>query len=117
LRSLSRIYADGDHTSVYLLNTCERTAPIAFPTISSRGLGAVALSYKFGSHFGVAAELAGQGLEYTLPRGLYPLGAITYMINRRLRFDAGLRFGVGAEAPRISVVAGLTIGVADLYGK
>ena len=81
------------------------------------GLGAIALSYKFGSHFGVAAELAGQSLEYTLPRGLYPLGAVTYKVNRRLRFDAGLRFGVGAEAPRVSVVAGFTVGVDDLYGK
>jgi hypothetical protein len=35
----------------------------------------------------------------------------------RLRFDAGLRFGVGAEAPLVSVVAGFTVGVVDLYGK
>jgi hypothetical protein len=81
------------------------------------GLGAFAISYKFGSHFGVAAELAGQSLEYTLPRGLYPLVAVTYQVNRRLRFDTGLRFGVGAEAPRVSVLAGLTVGVADLYEK
>jgi hypothetical protein len=81
------------------------------------GLGALSFSHKFGSHFGVAVELAGQSLEYTLPRGLYPLGAVTYKVNRRLRFDAGLRFGVGAEAPRVSVLAGLTVGVARLYGK
>jgi outer membrane putative beta-barrel porin/alpha-amylase len=81
------------------------------------GLGAFAIEYKFGSHFGVTAELAGQSLEYSLPRGLYPLVAVTYQVNRRLRFDAGLRFGVGAEAPRVSVLAGLTVGVADLYGK
>lgn len=81
------------------------------------GLGALALSYKFGSHFGVAAELAGQSLEYMLPRGLYPLVAVTYQVNRRLRFDTGVRFGVGAEAPKVSVLAGFTVGVADLYGK
>jgi hypothetical protein len=81
------------------------------------GLGALSFSHKFGSHFGVAAELAGQSLEYTLPRGLYPFGAVTYRVNRRLRFDAGLRFGVGAEAPLVSVVAGFTVGVVDLYGK
>ncbi|HEY6401702.1 MAG TPA: hypothetical protein VI479_09860, partial [Blastocatellia bacterium] len=66
---------------------------------------------------GMEAELAGQSLESTLPRGLYPLVAVTYQVNRRLRFDTGLRFGVGAEAPRVSVLAGLTVGVADLYGK
>jgi hypothetical protein len=31
--------------------------------------------------------------------------------------DAGLRFGMGAEAPLVSVVAGLSVGVADLCGK
>jgi len=81
------------------------------------GLFAIALSHRFGSHFGVAGELAGQSLEYTMPRGLYPFGAVTYRVNRRLRFDAELRFGVGGEAPRMSVVAGVVIGVADLYGK
>jgi hypothetical protein len=81
------------------------------------GQFALALSRKFGSHFGVAGELADQSLEYTLPRGLYPFGAVTYQVNRRLRFDAGLRFGIGAEAPKVSLVTGVTIGVGDLYGK
>jgi Putative MetA-pathway of phenol degradation len=79
------------------------------------GQAALALSYTFGNHFGVTGELAGQSVELTLPRGIYPLGAITYQVNRRLRFDTGLRFGIGAEAPRIAVVAGFTVGVVDLY--
>jgi hypothetical protein len=81
------------------------------------GLFALALDHKFGDHFGVTGEVAGLSLEYSLPRGLYPLGAVTYQVNRRLRFDAGLRFGVGREAPRVSVVAGFTVGIADLYDK
>jgi len=81
------------------------------------GRFALALSHKFGNHFGVAGELAGQSLEYALPRGLYPFGAVTYQVNRRLRFDAGLRFGVGAEAPKVSLVTGFTVGLVDLYDK
>jgi hypothetical protein len=34
-----------------------------------------------------------------------------------LRFDAGLQFGIGAQAPRVSIVAGFVVGIADLYGK
>jgi hypothetical protein len=79
------------------------------------GLAALALSYTFGNHFGVVGELSGQSVELTKPRGIYPLGALTYQVNRRLRFDTGLRFGIGAEAPRIAVVAGFTVGVADMY--
>jgi hypothetical protein len=79
------------------------------------GLFSIALSHRFENHFGVFGELSGQSLEYTLPRGIYPLGGVTYRVNPRLRFDAGLRFGIGAEAPRVSVVAGFVFGIADLY--
>jgi hypothetical protein len=79
------------------------------------GLFSIALSHRFENHFGVFGELAGLSLELELPRGVYPLGGVTYRVNPRLRFDAGLRFGIGAEAPRVSVVAGVVIGIADLY--
>jgi hypothetical protein len=75
----------------------------------------IALSHRFENHFGVFGELSGQSLEFSLPRGVYPLGGVTYRVNPRLRFDAGLRFGIGAQAPRVSVVAGVVIGIADLY--
>jgi outer membrane putative beta-barrel porin/alpha-amylase len=79
------------------------------------GLFSLALSHRFENHFGLFGELSGQSLEYSLPRGVYPLGGVTYWVNPRLRFDAGLRFGIGAEAPRVSVVAGFVFGIADLY--
>jgi len=79
------------------------------------GLFSIALSHRFENHFGVFGELAGQSLELSLPRGVYPLGGVTYRVNPRLRFDVGLRFGIGAEAPRVSVVAGFVFGIADLY--
>jgi hypothetical protein len=79
------------------------------------GLFSIDLSHRFENHFGLFGELSGQSLEFSLPRGVYPLGGVTYRVNPRLRFDAGLRFGIGAEAPRVSVVAGVVIGIADLY--
>ncbi len=79
------------------------------------GLFSIALSHKFKNHFGLVGELSGQSLEYTLPRGVYPFGGMTYQVKRRLRFDAGLRFGIGAQAPRVSVVTGFVFGIADLY--
>jgi hypothetical protein len=79
------------------------------------GLFAIALSHRFENHFGLFGELSGQSLECSLPLGVYPLGGVTYRVNPRLRFDAGLRFGIGAEAPRVSVVAGFVFGIADLY--
>jgi hypothetical protein len=81
------------------------------------GQFALALTHKFGSHFGVEGELAGQSLEYTLPRGVYPFVAVTYQVNRRLRFDLGVRFGIGAEAPKVSLVTGFTVGLVDLYDR
>lgn len=45
------------------------------------------------------------------PRGLFALGALTYKAGPRLVFDAGLRFGLNPEAPRVGVFAGLTVGV------
>jgi Putative MetA-pathway of phenol degradation len=79
------------------------------------GLFSIALAYEFENHFGLIGELSGQSLEYILPRGVYSFGGMTYQVNRRLRFDAGLRFGIGAQAPRVSVVTGFVYGIADLY--
>ena len=68
-------------------------------------------------NFGIIGEVYGQSVDEPSAgaRGIYTLGALTYKINRRLRFDAGARAGVGRDAPRVGVFAGLTVGVADLY--
>lgn len=79
------------------------------------GQFSIALTYEFENHFGLVGELSGQSLEYTLPRGVYTFGGVTYQVNRRLRFDAGLRFGIGSQAPRVSIVTGFVFGIADLY--
>jgi hypothetical protein len=42
---------------------------------------------------------------------------LTYKVNRRLQFDAGMRFGLNPEAPRFGILGGLTVGVADFFKK
>ena len=83
----------------------------------SGGLAAFSVSHDFKNNFGLQGELSGQSLDEAQPRGIYALGALTYQVNRRLTFDAGLRFGLTPEAPRVGVVAGVTVGVANLYRK
>lgn len=68
--------------------------------------------------FAVIAEVYGQSVDDPAgARGIYSFGAVTYKLNRRLRFDAGARVGFGSSAPRTGVFAGLTVGVADLYRR
>lgn len=84
---------------------------------ASGGQAAVSLTREFESHFGFVAELSGQSVDDVQPRGIFTLGALTYKANRRLQFDVGMRFGLNPAAPRVGVVAGLTVGVADFFNK
>lgn len=81
------------------------------------GQAALAISREFENDFGVEAELSGQTKDDVQPRGLYALGALTYKANRRLRFDAGARFGLNPDAPRVGLFAGFAVGVADFYKR
>jgi len=67
--------------------------------------------------FGIIGEVFGNTVDEKQPRGIYLLGALTYKINKRLQFDIGARPGFGRDAPRVGLFAGLTVGVANLYGK
>jgi hypothetical protein len=81
------------------------------------GQGALSFSGEFENGFGLESELSGQTKDDILPKGLYALGAITYKVNRRFRLDGGMRFGLTEESPRVGVFAGMTVGVAQLFGK
>jgi hypothetical protein len=84
---------------------------------ASGGQGAVSFSYEFENNFGIDGELSGQNLDDDQPRGIFALGALTYRVNKRLRLDGGVRFGLNPAAPRFGVFAGLVVGVADLFKK
>ncbi|HJR09426.1 MAG TPA: transporter [Pyrinomonadaceae bacterium] len=83
----------------------------------SGGQAAFSFSREFENNFGFTGELSGQSLDEAQPRGIYALTAATYKVNRRLQLDGGLRFGLTSDAPRAGVFAGMTVGVADFFGK
>jgi hypothetical protein len=84
---------------------------------ASGGQGAISFSYEFENNLGIEGELSGQSLDDVQPRGIFALGALTYKVGKRIRFDTGVRFGLNPEAPRVGVFAGVTIGVANIFGK
>jgi len=54
------------------------------------GLAAVNISHEFENKFGFEAEISGNSLDDVQPQGVYALGALTYKVNKRLRFDTGM---------------------------
>ena len=103
---------DLDFNVAYLLNGREEG-----PGRDSGGQAAFSVAHDFKNNFGLQGELSGQSLDDVQPRGIYALGAVTYQANRRLTFDAGVRFGLNPEAPRVGLFAGFTVGAADLHQK
>ncbi|HEV2706583.1 MAG TPA: transporter [Pyrinomonadaceae bacterium] len=99
---------DFDFNAAFLVNGREGA-----PGWEHGGQAAFSVSHEFENRFGVQGELSGQSIEEAQPRGVYALGAVTYKVNRRLVFDGGLRFGLNPTAPRVGVVAGVTVGAAD----
>ena len=78
---------------------------------------AFAFERKLPKKFSLITEIFGNSVDEEQPRGIYLLEALTYKINKRLRFDIGARPGFGRDAPKIGIFAGFTVGVADLYRK
>jgi hypothetical protein len=99
-----------DFNAVYLLagRTTERGR-------ASSAQAALAASRNVTRRFGLQGELSGFTRNDAQPGALFSLGVVTYQLNRRLVLDGGLRFGLTPEAPRVGAVAGLTVGLAQLY--
>jgi hypothetical protein len=81
------------------------------------GQAALAVSRSVGKGFGIVGELAGQTRKDVQPSGLFALGLVNYHVNHRLSLDAGMRFGLNPQAPRVGVVFGMTVGLFDFYKK
>ena len=101
-----------DFNAVYLL--AGRTTDAGH---ASSAQAALAASRNVTKRFGVQGELSGFTRNDAQPGAMFGLGVVTYQVNRRLVFDAGVRAGLTPEAPRVGAVAGLTVGVADLYRR
>jgi hypothetical protein len=103
---------DVDFNAAYLLVGREGA-----PGREHGGQGAVSVSRDFKNHFGFEAELSGQSLDDVQPRGLFALGALRYSKGKRVVFDAGARFGLNPEAPRVGLFAGVSVGITRPSGR
>jgi Putative MetA-pathway of phenol degradation len=101
-----------DFNAIYLL--AGRTTG---PGRASSAQAAFAASRDVTKRLGVQGELSGMTRNDAQAGAVFTLGVVTYQVNRRLVFDGGVRAGLTPEAPRVGVVAGLTVGLARLYGR
>ena len=84
---------------------------------SSSGQAALAVTQNLTKRFGVQGEVSGYGRSDRQPGAIFGLGVVTYQINRRAVLDGGIRFGMTQFAQRTGIVAGITVGIANLYKK
>lgn len=84
---------------------------------ASGGQAAFSVTRELTKRWHFIGEVSGQSEEDILPRGIYPLAAVTYRINKRIEIDSGVRFGIGAQAPKAGVFGGITVGVARLFKR
>jgi hypothetical protein len=69
--------------------------------------------FVFANKLRCQGEVSGQSRNDMQSGELFALAAGTYQPNRRAVFDAGMRFGLNAAAPRFGVFAGMTFGIVD----
>ena len=101
-----------DFNAIYL--RAGRTSSDGF---ASSGQAALAASRNLSKKIGIQGEISGLSRNDEQTGALFALGVVTYQLNKRVAFDSGLRIGLTSAAPRAGIVAGMTVGVADLYKK
>ena len=101
-----------DFNGIYLL--AGRTSGNGF---ASSGQAALAISQNLNKRFGVQGEISGLSRSDEQTGAMFGLGVATFQLNRRVVFDGGVRFGLTSAAPRAGAVAGITVGIANLYKK
>ncbi len=84
---------------------------------ASSGQGAFAVSQGLTKRFGVQGEISGFSKNDEQPGAMVGLAVATYQVSERLVLDAGVRFGLTHDAPSSGFVAGMTVGISDLYRK
>jgi hypothetical protein len=101
-----------DFNAIYLL--AGRTSNTGH---DSSGQGAFAVSQSLTKRFGVQGEISGASRNDQQAGAMYTLAVVTYQLNHRVVFDSGVRFGLTTGTPRAGAVAGITVGVANLYKR
>ncbi len=84
---------------------------------ASSGQAAFAVTQAITKNFGLQGEVSGFSRNDEQSGAMFALGVATYQVGKRVSFDAGARFGLTKDAPRFGIVAGITVGVADIYKK
>jgi hypothetical protein len=84
---------------------------------ASSGQGAFAISQAVNKRFGVQGEISGFSRNDQQAGAMSELSVVTYQVNDRLVLDAGVRFGLTHGAPSSGFVAGMTVGISNLYRK
>lgn len=84
---------------------------------ASSGQAAFAVTQAITKKFGLQGEISGFSRNDEQQGAMFALGVATYQVGKRVSFDGGVRFGLTKDTPRVGLVAGITVGVADLYKK
>ena len=84
---------------------------------ASSGRAALAVSRSLTQKLGIAGEISGYSRNDQQSGAMFGLGVFSYRLAKRVSLDSGVRFGLTSGAARVGVVAGITVGVADLYKK
>lgn len=84
---------------------------------ASSGQGAFAITEALTKRVGVQGEISGSSRNDEQIGAMVGLAVATYQVNDRLVLDAGVRLGLTHGAPSSGFVAGMTVGVFDLYRK
>ena len=101
-----------DFNAIYLL--AGRTSSNGH---ASSGQAAFAVTQAITKKFGLQGEISGFSRNDEQKSAMFALGVATYQIGKRVSFDGGVRFGLTKNAPNYGFVAGITVGVANLYKK
>ena len=101
-----------DFNAIYLL-----AGKTSSPGHDSSGQGAFAVTQALTKRFGIQGEISGASRNDQQLGAMYTLGVVTYQLNRRVVVDSGVRFGLTPGSAHTGAVAGITLGVADLYRR
>ncbi|MGI9035629.1 MAG: PepSY domain-containing protein [Pyrinomonadaceae bacterium] len=101
-----------DFNAIYLLAGRQSRAGYA-----SSGQFALAFSRGLTKNLGGTAEISGYSRSDNSPGAILGLVGFGYQVNQRFSVYSGVRFGLTSAAPRIGFLAGITVGIANLYKK
>lgn len=62
-------------------------------------------------------EIYGESKDADEPQGLFAAGVLTYQLNKKASFNAGLKFGLTPASPRLGLTFGIAYQITKLFKK